>query len=313
VYNITRYDASLKSDWDGFVDQAKNGMFMFKRGYMDYHADRFKDHSLCIYRDGELFALMPACAKEQEFLSHAGLTFGGILSDSRMRTPYMLEICDTLRNYLQAQNFASCTYKAIPSIYHRYPAQEDSYALIRVGAQIAKCEVSSTIMRADSLPYSERRSRGIKKAQKAGITFAHSQEYKAYFTLVEKLLQEKHHSQATHTAEEMQLLAGRFPDNIALWIARNSEGTLLAGVIMYITSRVAHAQYIAASDEGKECGALDALFDHLITQVYAEKSYFDFGISTEAAGKVLNTGLITQKEEFGARAIVHQTFVWNLD
>ena len=36
--------------------------------------------------------------------------------------------------------------------------------------------------------------------------------------------------------------------------------------------------------------------------------YFDFGISTENNGKFLNEGLISQKEGFGGRTTVYQTF-----
>ena len=39
---------------------------------------------------------------------------------------------------------------------------------------------------------------------------------------------------------------------------------------------------------------------------------FDFGISTEERGTVLNEGLITQKEEFGASAVVYDVYELSL-
>ena len=60
-------------------------------------------------------------------------------------------------------------------------------------------------------------------------------------------------------------------------------------------------------------GALDGLFAHLITQVYATKSYFDFGISTEQGGRYLNEGLIFQKEGFGARTVVYDAYEINFE
>ncbi len=312
MFNLRRYEPSFAQRWDEYIARAKNGLFLFRRGYMDYHADRFTDHSLCIFRDDALFAVIPACEKEGAFLSHAGLTFGGIISDERMKTPYMLEIIALLQDYIREHRFTSMTYKSIPYIYHSTPAQEDSYALFRMKATLSKCEVTSTISRAHPLAYSERRARGIKKARKQAIHFSCSQDYTQYFNLVTVILDDKYHSRPTHTPQEMEMLAGRFPENISLWTAHAEDGRMLAGVIMYLHTHVAHAQYIAASDEGKECGALDALFDHLITQVYPDHRYFDFGISTEQAGLHLNTGLITQKEEFGARAVVHETWVLNI-
>ena len=44
--NIVRYTAEQKTVWDSFVATSKNGTFLFMRDYMDYHADRFADHSL---------------------------------------------------------------------------------------------------------------------------------------------------------------------------------------------------------------------------------------------------------------------------
>lgn len=52
-----------------------------------------------------------------------------------------------------------------------------------------------------------------------------------------------------------------------------------------------HSQYISASSEGKDVGALDLLFHYLITDHYAAKSIFDFGQSTENMGYYLNNGI----------------------
>ena len=37
-----------------FNKNAKNGIFMFDRNYMDYHSDRFRDNSLLFYNEDEL-------------------------------------------------------------------------------------------------------------------------------------------------------------------------------------------------------------------------------------------------------------------
>ncbi|MBV9528997.1 MAG: hypothetical protein JOZ79_11630, partial [Sphingomonas sp.] len=38
---ILRYDSSLASNWAEVLADARNGVFLFDRRYMDYHADRF--------------------------------------------------------------------------------------------------------------------------------------------------------------------------------------------------------------------------------------------------------------------------------
>ena len=49
---IVRYDAAQRVLWDDFVENARNATFLFKRDYMDYHADRFADHSLIVRKGG---------------------------------------------------------------------------------------------------------------------------------------------------------------------------------------------------------------------------------------------------------------------
>lgn len=88
---------------------------------------------------------------------------------------------------------------------------------------------------------------------------------------------------------------------------------MVAGIVVYESDMVAHTQYIASNDRGKETGATDLLLEFLINKKFAGKQYFDFGISTEQAGSYLNENLIAQKEGAGARATVHQFFEIKID
>jgi hypothetical protein len=90
------------------------------------------------------------------------------------------------------------------------------------------------------------------------------------------------------------------------------EDALLAGVLVYDFGSVVHTQYMAASEEGRRLDALSFLLAELIGGIYADRAYFSFGISTEQEGRVLNGGLIAQKEYFGARAVVHDFYEWQL-
>jgi hypothetical protein len=83
---------------------------------------------------------------------------------------------------------------------------------------------------------------------------------------------------------------------------------MLAGVVMFETATVAHAQYSAMSDDGRKTGALDGLFSYLIDHYRPRTRWFDFGISSEQEGQVLNQGLAGQKEEFGGSAVVYDAY-----
>src|SRR5207248_4078462 len=285
-----------------------NGVFLFRRGYVDHHADRFADHSLLFWVEDRLAAVMPASERDGVLTSHGGLTFGGVVSDRRMKTATMLELFAAMREYLRERGLSRLVYKAVPHIYHQVPAEEDLYALFAHGARLVRRDVSSTIDLRERVELSKGRKWGAGRARANGLEVAASTDFAAFMAIEEENLRTKYGVRPTHTAAELALLAGRFPENVVLFAASRS-GRLLGGVVVYVSARVAHAQYIAATDEGRELGCLDAVMDELLNRVYPGRvAYFDFGISTEKGGTYLNHGLIANKESYGARATVYDFY-----
>jgi hypothetical protein len=257
--------------------------------------------------DGQLGALMPATIRDGMLSSHAGLTFGGVVSDNAMKAALMLEVFDALRVDLVERGLKGLSYKAVPHIYHRLPAEEDLYALYRHRAKLVRRDISSAILLQEKLSFSKGRKWALKQADKHGLEVRRSDDFTGFMAIEQQVLSEKHNLRPAHTADEIQMLAGRFPNNIKLFGAYYDRA-MLAGVVIYESHKVAHAQYMAASDDGKQKGALDVILDHLINDYYRDKQYFDFGISTEDDGRYLNSGLIENKQSFGARAIVHDFY-----
>jgi hypothetical protein len=309
---VLAYARERRTEWDDFVRSAKNGHFLFCRDYMDYHADRFPDMSLMFYDERDrLIGLLPATARDGVVSSHAGLSFGGVISGSNMKVELMLELFTAMCAWLRERGMRKIIYKTVPHIYHQVPAEEDLYALFRLGGRLIRRDVSVAIDRMARLPFSEMRVRALKKAAQHNLELEESSEFDAFMAIAENLLQAKYSIRPVHDAAEIGLLAGRFPDSIRLFAVRRN-GEMLAGVVVYETARVAHAQYIAASEEGRRLGALDLIFQHLIHDRFAAKDYFDFGISTEDDGRYLNAGLIKNKESYGARAIVFDWYSLDL-
>lgn len=305
------YSAEKQAEWDAFIDTSKNGTFMLKRGYVEYHSDRFTDFSLMFYEDDNLIAVMPASLHGDVVRSHGGLTYGGIISDRRMTTPKMLEVFDALKAFLTEKNIRALIYKRVPSVYFSYPSDEDVYALFRNDAKLTRCDISTTIYLPDKIRFSELRRRGVKKALKNGLEVRQSTDYDGYIALLTEVLSVHHDTKPVHTGAELALLASRFPDVIKLYCAYRGE-EMLAGVLIFDTPQTVHAQYIANSEEGRNIGALDLVMDYLINTYSEGKTYFDFGISTEEQGIVLNYGLIGQKEMFGGRAITYDFYEWEV-
>jgi hypothetical protein len=71
--------------WDALVERSRNGNFLHRRGYMEYHADRFVDSSLIVERDSEVVAVFPANKQGSLVTSHGGLTYAGLISSRALR------------------------------------------------------------------------------------------------------------------------------------------------------------------------------------------------------------------------------------
>ncbi len=305
--NVLTYSKEQKTIWDNFISCSKNGVFLFYRDYMDYHSDRFKDRSLMFYRNGNLVALLPANLKDGVLYSHEGLTFGGIITDYKIKTPTVLEIFEVLVKNCKEFGINSINYKAIPYIYHSIPASEDLYALFRHNAQLTARNASSCIYLPEFKKFDSSRKHNLKKAKKGNLIVKRSFDFEPFMKIVEDTLLERHGVKPVHTLQEIKLLASRFPENIKLFASYKDE-VMLAGALIYESKNVAHVQYSANSKEGRNLGAQDIIDDYLINDFYKEKKYYDFGISTEEHGRILNSGLILRKEEFGASSVIYDFY-----
>ncbi len=308
MIHIKRYNAELKQVWDDFIETSKNGYFLFCRDYMDYHSDRYLDYSLLFYNENnQLLAIMPANIKDDHVYSHGGLTYGGIISDTSMKAAIMIELFEHLLLLLKEEKIKKLLYKAIPYIYHKFPSDEDLYAIFVNNGKLIRRDASSAIFLFNKIKVSQLRLRGIKKAKINNLAVKTSNDFASFFEIVQQVLWSKYKLKPVHTHQEIELLSNKFPQNIKLFAAYDGD-KMLAGVLVFESEVVAHCQYMANSAEGKELGALDLVIDHLISEYSGMKRYFSFGVSTENNGTFLNEGLINQKETFGARTIVHDFY-----
>ncbi len=312
---IYRYTPAWGKHWDELVDRSSQGTFLLKRSYMEYHAHRFTDFSLiALDEKGRLVAALPATidCSGCTVTSHGGLTYGGWITDpKRVNANVLMEIFDASLRFLEEQGVTRLIYRPVPTIYHRYPAQEDIYALFRYGATVEAVNISSAVDLTRPIAYDTNARRGAKFASDSGVIVDDSQSLAKYWEVLSAMLKDRYNTSPVHSLEEIELLQHRFPDNIKLHCAVDSSGTVVAGVLVYLTHEVAHCQYIAASDKGKELKALPLLFQHLI-QVYTPLvRYLDFGTSNEDSGRFLNAGLLRQKAGLGGRGVAYTS--WNIN
>ena len=314
---VRPFEAADAQRWDAFCDAACNATFLHTRRFLSYHGERFADRSLVVEDErGAWLGLLPAALSRDDpalVVSHPGITYGGLVHAGALRGEAMLHALQASRAHFAAAGFTRLQYKAVPHSYQRAPAQDDLYALFRLGARRIRGELSSCIDLAQAsplaLPVSERRRRALKKAQRAGLSIdagAHLAE--PLWQVIEDNLARRHGARPVHTLAEITELARRFPDRIRFVAARRGDA-VLAGAVLFDTGGVVHAQYIAAGEEGMAVSALDLVFDHEITRARASGArWFDFGTSNEDQGRVLNEGLHRFKSEFGAGGVAHEFY-----
>jgi hypothetical protein len=264
-----------------------------------------------IYRRGRLYALLPGNVDGDTFYSHQGLTYGGLLMNDKTTAADVVEIFRMINAYLRAEGLKTVVYKPVPWIYHQQPSEEDLYAIIQVCDVRITRGLSSAITREHLNEWYRIRQNGVQKAKKAGVRIEQTEDYHSFWHILSNNLRERYGLNPVHTVEEIELLHQRLPENIRLFVAKEGQQTI-GGCVLYVTGRVVHSQYIAASPRGRELHALDLLFEEVIAQSLKNHAYFDFGISTEKQGTYLNQQLIYQKEGFGGRGICYEWYKWTL-
>lgn len=309
-FELIKYTIEHCAIWDEVVKSSKNGNFLHLRGYMDYHSHRFDEQSVIVFKKGKAVAVFPCNRAGDQIVSHSGLTYGGLIYGNTLHAVAVLEIFYRMADYFGQTNVQRILYKAIPHVFHRYPAEEDLYALHRLGARIYRRDLSSAIRLDSRIKFSDSRKCTIRKSAKLGVEIREGEFFDQFHNLLAQAIA-KFGSDPVHTVAELELLKSRFPVSIRLFGAFNGE-QLLAGTLVYDFGHVVHTQYLASSDYGREIGALDFVLAHLIEHTFSAHQYFSFGISTEQDGQYLNEGLIFQKEGFGGRGVVHDFYQWDL-
>ncbi len=309
--DIVRYEPSLSEAWDAFCKSAMNSTFLHTRRFLGYHGDRFRDVSALLMHKGAIVGVFPAAEAPGDctvVVSHPGITYGGIVHAGGVCGGTAIEAFERLLEHYRTEGYLRLRYKAVPHLYQVLPSQDDLYALFRVGAVRSRCDLSCAIDLANRAIPSERRRRGLKKAQKSVSVVVGADQVRLLWQVLIDNLMRKHDAAPVHSLDEMRQLIALFPGVIELFCAQ-IDGQVEAGVVVFKTRMTWHAQYIAASEAAYSVSALDAVFDRVIAEATAAGArYFDFGTSNQSEGTLLNEGLYQYKHEYGGGGVAHEFY-----
>lgn len=307
-YTVRRYHSDDFLLWNAFVSNAKNATFLFHRNFMEYHSDRFEDYSLMVFEDNQLVSILPANLRDNKLFSHQGLTYGGFVFGAEIKLGEVLHIAQTVLKHLHENEIDHLQLKLMPSIYNSFFSEEIEYALFLTQAKLLRRDCLSVIDLTKDFSVTNSRRNAIRRGEKHHLVIKEELEFDLFWSeILIPNLDKKHQAKPVHSAEEIIKLQQNFPENIRHFNVYHKD-KIVAGTTVFITDFVAHPQYISGNEQKNELGSLDFLYHHLISEVFKEKHFFDFGPSHEDNGKKINEGILFWKESFGAKTTVQDYY-----
>lgn len=275
---------------------------------MEYHNDRFNDFSLLVFKGEKLVAILPANRVEDCVYSHQGLTYGGLVFKENLKLNSVLLIYKALLKFLNEAKISELQLKILPSIYNTLPNDEQSYIMFLLNAKLNRRDALSVIDYRQVLKFSKDRLEGVKRGKKHGLVIKEEGSFESFWsTVLEPNLNEKHNVKPVHSLAEITVLKTNFGKQIRQFnVYQNNQ--IVAGTTIFESKYVAHSQYISGNNQKNELGSLDFLHHYLITSVFNNKRFFDFGVSNVNNGRQVNQGLQYWKEGFGARTVTQDFY-----
>lgn len=308
-YIVRKYQSTDYLTWNEFVANAKNATFLFHRDFMEYHSDRFQDFSLLIFDENQnLKAILPANRLEDVVYSHQGLTYGGLILNEKTKLQEVIEITFNLLHFLNENGIPTLNLKQLPSFYAKFPSEEMEYLSFIINAKLVRRDSLSVLDLRTHYKFSKDRKQAINRGVKNELIVKEESSFELFWNeILIPNLKQKHQAKPVHTIDEISFLKSKFPKNIRQFNVYK-EDKIVAGTTIFESENVAHSQYISGNSNKNELGSLDFLHNYLISNVFKEKDFFDFGISNENQGKNINQGLLSWKEGFGSRTIVQNFY-----
>jgi hypothetical protein len=306
-FKIRKYTSLDFLTWNSFIDQAKNATFLFHRDFMEYHENRFEDYSLIVEDEKGWVAVLPANRVGNTIYSHQGLTYGGLVLKENVKLEKVILIFKVLLQKLKEDGFKSSIINELPFIYNTSFSDDWKYVMFLLEAKLRRRDTLSVITLSKKPNLSKDRKEGVKRGINSQLTVREEGFTLFWNSILIPNLQEKHGVKPVHSLTEIELLKSRFPSQIRQFNVYKKE-EIVGGTTIFESKNVAHSQYISANSFKNEYGTLDFLHHHLITEVFNQKAYFDFGISNEEGGKKLNGGLSYWKESFGANTVTQDFY-----
>ncbi|MEK7137620.1 MAG: GNAT family N-acetyltransferase [Patescibacteria group bacterium] len=327
MIEVRMYAEDLRETWDAFVADSRNGTLFHTRRFLSYHPEgRFEDRSLLFFAGNRLLAVLPAVSvldgTKKSLRAHAGSTYGGLVLSPRCSAAATCDVVAALLAFLHSQNFANAEFlRLTPAPLRRRFSDDQEYALLMQGFVVSRCELGSIIdlhgFTEDTLlsAFDTECRNEARQAGRAGVTVCTSDDYGAFYPLLEATLKHRHAVKPTHTLSELRHVASLFPKAMRLFGAFH-DGKLIAGMVtLDVTEQTIYTKYIAQNYAFQKMRPVNLLITEVLRHALREgKVILDLGVSMdEESPKGINEGLIAFKEGFGARPVRRESWEVRFD
>lgn len=310
---VIPYEPRWAEAWDALVARSRNGCFKLTRNFLAYHGERFADRSLMFWFEGRLGAVLGLHEQDQEWVSHRGLPFGGLVAAPELTTAQTYAIFAALEVQMRRAGIYTLRYTPVPAIYHTHPFEDDRFILYNLGARVAAMKFSARA-RLPRLALMQDRMKKYLRQAVPQIRVESDVELGEFWAALTRYLEWRHEAMPVHSQAEMADLLRRFPENIKTLAIRGPDQQIVAGSLIFLTQHVIRLQYGfgGAAPEAPKSAVL-ALDMAAIERYGAGREWIDFGTSMSPQDGSLDLRLHSQKERSGARGMCVETWLWQLE
>ena len=317
MIKIKKFSKNNYDIWDSFVLKSNNGTLFHLRKFLSYHPeDRFKDHSLEIYKKNTLLSVFPAAdiiINDKKLLaSHPGSSYGSFISKEELSIKDAMEIVSKLIDYSSKKGFEGIQLTIPPGFHSNRASNYIEYSLLFNGFDYFRRDVTSILTIESSEDkilnkFKPSHQRALRKSIKLGVKTRVTDKVDEFFSILKNNLKIRHGVNPTHSLKELKSLIKLFPDSINIFGAFY-EKKMIAGVLNIVVKEgVALAFYISHKEGFQELRPLNLLFFDIFKWGLKNNiKVYDFGTFTDKG--IANMGLGRFKESFGASGVFRDSF-----
>ncbi len=314
---LVPYTEQWKDKWDSFVKTSRSGTIFHTRQFFAYHpSDRFKDASI-LFLDGEkIVGLLPAAEKDNVLVSHPGASYGGLVTAMDTSVTDTGAMLSALVAYAKEKKFAGISLLRLPpASLHKMYAEDQQYWAYQLGFQLTRCEMDGAIdltgLKAETIldSLTGKCRNMVRQAERAGIEVRLSNDFDAFWPILEGVLTGRHGTKPTHNVTEIKKLHELLPEGFRVLGAYQGK-TMVGGIVLItIHDKALYTLYMAQEYAVQKDHPMHLLLVEAIKLALKEKKrVLHLGVSTEDGGKKVNEGLFFFKESFGCRPVRRETW-----